>query len=133
MKDGESNVLPAALEASGKSRIYILDTGIYAESGDFCGRVKPGWTAGDASFAGSPWWPGGIIPPGADTSHCSSMMDHGTHVASCAGGFLFGIARKVEIVSVQVLDCSGGASMEVCDAAIEVHPCALDGGAGTRC
>jgi len=68
---------------------YVIDTGINYSHTDFGGRAKPGF---DAVTAG-----GGAV----------DCYGHGTHVAGTIGGTAFGVAKKVTLVGVRVLDCSG--------------------------
>jgi aqualysin 1 len=68
---------------------YILDTGIRASHNQFGGRVGAGFTA---------------IDDGRGTNDCD---DHGTHVAGTIGGATYGVAKRVRLVPVRVLDCSG--------------------------
>ena len=67
---------------------YIIDTGINSSSADFTGRLGTGADFVDAD------------PP--DDCH-----GHGTHVAGTVGGTTYGVAKKVTIVAVRVLDCFG--------------------------
>jgi subtilisin family serine protease len=69
---------------------YVIDTGIYASHADLGGRVaKSGFTA----FKGR-----------TGTADCNG---HGTHVAGTIGGTTYGVAKKVMLVPVRVLDCGG--------------------------
>ncbi len=70
---------------------YIIDTGINSGSSDFTGRLGTGNDFVDAN------------PP--DDCH-----GHGMHVAGTVGGTKYGVAKKVTIVAVRVLDCSGNGS-----------------------
>jgi subtilisin family serine protease len=72
---------------------YILDTGIRYAHSEFGGRAVKG-----ADFAS------GSKGTGAD---CDG---HGTHVAGTVGGKTYGVAKKVNLVSVRVLDCRGSGS-----------------------
>ena len=72
---------------------YILDTGIRASHKQFGGRVDAGFTA---------------IDDGRGTNDCD---DHGTHVAGTVGGSTFGVAKRVRLVPVRVLDCSGSGAI----------------------
>ncbi|MFE0687647.1 S8 family serine peptidase [Streptomyces xiamenensis] len=68
--------------------IYVVDTGIRHSHSDFGGR---------ASFGYDYWNQGGADGNG-----------HGTHVASTAAGTAYGVAKQADLVSVRVLDNSGG-------------------------
>ncbi|CCH31996.1 S8 family peptidase [Actinosynnema sp. NPDC047251] len=68
---------------------YILDTGIDHGHREFGGRAKPGFDA---------------VDDGQDGADCHG---HGTHVAGTVGGTTYGVARKVSLVGVRVLDCDG--------------------------
>ena len=72
---------------------YILDTGILPGHVDFGGRVSGGYTA----FA-----------DGNGTSDCNG---HGTHVAGTVGGATWGVAKKVALVPVRVLGCTGSGTL----------------------
>ena len=69
---------------------YIIDTGIRFSHSEFEGRASFGFDA----FGGS----------GADGN------GHGTHVAGTVGGKTYGIAKKVNLVAVRVLNNSGSGS-----------------------
>ncbi|MFD8207115.1 S8 family peptidase [Streptomyces sp. NPDC059695] len=66
---------------------YIIDTGIAFGHPEFGGRARPGFDA---------------IGDGRNGADCNG---HGTHVAGTVGGTTFGVARKVNLVSVRVLGC----------------------------
>ncbi|KAF8973400.1 hypothetical protein BGZ46_009930 [Entomortierella lignicola] len=70
---------------------YVIDTGIYVDHSDFGGRATLG-----ANF----------ITGSANTDE----NGHGTHVAGTIGGTNYGVAKKVNIVGVKVLDASGAGS-----------------------
>jgi len=70
-------------------RAYVVDTGIRATHTDLGGRVSQGFTA---------------ISDGRGTSDCNG---HGTHVAGTIGGRTYGVAKRVTLVPVRVLDCNG--------------------------
>lgn len=68
---------------------YIIDTGIDYDHSEFGGRAEPGFDA---------------VDDGRDGADCNG---HGTHVAGTVGGNTFGVARRVNLVSVRVLGCDG--------------------------
>jgi subtilisin family serine protease len=68
---------------------YVIDSGIRINHKQFGGRAAYGWDfAGDDRFA----------------DDCDG---HGTHVAGTLGGSTYGVAKKVRLVAVRVLDCTG--------------------------
>ena len=71
---------------------YVIDTGILSTHDDLDGRVTSSYTA---------------ISDGNGTEDCNG---HGTHVAGTIGGTQYGIAPKVNLVAVRVLDCNGSGS-----------------------
>ncbi|MET9606393.1 S8 family peptidase [Streptomyces sp. NPDC006512] len=71
---------------------YILDSGIDFQHPEFAGRVRAGFDA---------------IGDGRNGADCNG---HGTHVAGTVGGTTFGVARKVNLVSVRVLGCDNRGS-----------------------
>ncbi|KAF8980277.1 subtilisin-like serine protease [Entomortierella lignicola] len=70
---------------------YVVDTGVYAGHSEFGGRATFG-----ANF----------ISGSANTDE----NGHGTHVSGTIGGTTYGVAKKVNIVGVKVLDASGSGS-----------------------
>ncbi|KAG0351827.1 putative subtilase-family protease [Gamsiella multidivaricata] len=79
-------------EAAGEGiTAYVVDTGVYAEHEEFEGRATLG-----ANFI--------------DGSEDTDENGHGTHVSGTIGGASYGIAKKVNIVGVKVLDASGSGS-----------------------
>ncbi|KAF9280812.1 subtilisin-like serine protease [Mortierella alpina] len=70
---------------------YVVDTGINAAHKDFGGRASMG-----ANF----------IQGSANTDE----NGHGTHVAGTIGGASYGVAKKVRLVGVKVLDARGSGS-----------------------
>ena len=71
---------------------YIIDTGILTTHYEFRGRAYAIYDALD--------------PEGAGVD-CNG---HGSHVAGIVGGRTFGVAKKVRLFSVRVLDCQGTGS-----------------------
>ncbi|GHC56483.1 S8 family peptidase [Streptomyces cinnamoneus] len=72
--------------------VYVMDTGIDYAHPDFGGRAKNGID---------------LVSVTGNGSDCRTGTGHGTHVAGVVGGATFGVARKVSLVSVRVLDCGG--------------------------
>jgi len=70
---------------------YIIDTGILLTHVDFA--------TGRAS------WGGNFVDARNEDCH-----GHGTHVAGTVGGVIHGVAKKVTLVAVKVLDCNGSGS-----------------------
>ena len=68
---------------------YIFDSGINFAHDEFGGRATTGFDA---------------ITPGGNAADCNG---HGTHVAGTVGGGTYGVAKKVRLVAVRVLDCNG--------------------------
>ncbi|MFF7585911.1 S8 family peptidase [Kitasatospora purpeofusca] len=66
---------------------YVVDSGIDFNHSEFGGRARAGFDA---------------IGDGRNGADCNG---HGTHVAGTVGGGSFGVARKVNLVSVRVLGC----------------------------
>ncbi|KAF6747229.1 serine protease [Ephemerocybe angulata] len=66
--------------------IYIVDTGVLTTHTEFGGRAKWG-----TSFVGT----------------TTDGHGHGTHCAGTAAGSTYGVAKKANIIAVQVLDSSG--------------------------
>ena len=74
---------------------YVLDTGIHKSHAEFEGRADWSYNAFDAS----------TTPANAEDLH-----GHGTHVAGTVGGKTFGLAKKVNLHAVRVLDDRGSGS-----------------------
>jgi subtilisin family serine protease len=72
---------------------YILDGGIRFSHRDFEGRAVRGVD---------------LIGDGMDGGDCRG---HGTHVAATVGGRTWGVAKKVALVSVRVMDCNGAGTV----------------------
>ncbi|MFN2325403.1 MAG: S8 family serine peptidase [Gemmatimonadales bacterium] len=68
---------------------YIIDTGIQLDHVDFGGRAVTGFDA---------------VTSGGTADDCNG---HGTHVAGTVGGTTWGVAKKVKLHAVRVLDCRG--------------------------
>lgn len=78
---------------------YVVDTGVRADHRELAGRVDPGRT---------------YIGDGRGTEDCNG---HGTHVAGTLAGSDVGVAERVRVVPVRVLDCTGlGLMSDVVDA-----------------
>ena len=73
--------------------VYIIDTGIRTTHSDFGGRAVHGRDTVDNDN---------------DATDCNG---HGTHVASTVGGTTYGVAKKVTLVAVRVLNCSGSGTL----------------------
>lgn len=76
---------------------YIIDTGIRFSHSEFEGRAVPGFDV----FAADPTDP---ILGYTGSGDCEG---HGTHVAGTVGGKTYGVAKKVRLVAVRVLNCVG--------------------------
>jgi subtilisin family serine protease len=72
---------------------YIIDTGINSSSSDFTGRLTLGPNYDDGTTA-------------------EDCHGHGTHVAGTVGGTVYGVAKKVAVVAVRVLDCLGNGNYD---------------------
>jgi subtilisin family serine protease len=66
---------------------YVIDTGIATAHADFGGRAHVAYDA-----------------LGGDGQDCNG---HGTHVAGIVGGATYGVAKRVRLEAVRVMDCSG--------------------------
>jgi subtilisin family serine protease len=66
---------------------YVIDTGIATAHPDFDGRAEVAFDA-----------------LGGDGQDCNG---HGTHVAGIIGGTSYGVAKRVHLEAVRVMDCSG--------------------------
>jgi subtilisin family serine protease len=73
-------------------KAYILDSGIRRTHAQFGTRASHGFTA---------------INDGNGSFDCNG---HGTHVAGTVGSTKYGVAKKVSLVAVRVLDCEGSGS-----------------------
>ncbi len=68
---------------------YVIDTGVKINHAQFGGRASYGY-----DFAGG-------------DRYADDCNGHGTHVAGTIGGSTYGVAKKVKLVAVRVLDCQG--------------------------
>ena len=76
---------------------YVIDTGIRTTHHEFAAvggrsRARVGFDAV------------------TDDRHGQDCHGHGTHVAGIIGGRTYGVAKKVDLVAVRVLDCNGSGS-----------------------
>ena len=69
---------------------YIIDTGIQTSHPDFGGRAAVSYDA-----------------LGGNGQDCNG---HGTHIAGVVGGAKYGVAKRVNLRAVRVLDCNGSGS-----------------------
>lgn len=72
---------------------YIIDTGILPTHNEFTGRASVGFDA---------------VGDGRNGIDCDG---HGTHVAGTVGGVNYGVAKKVSLVAVRVLNCKGSGTV----------------------
>jgi subtilisin family serine protease len=72
--------------------VYIIDTGINFTHGEYNGRAFTGVDE---------------VTVGGTAADCNG---HGSHVSGTVGGTTYGVAKKVKLVAVRVLDCSGSGS-----------------------
>lgn len=79
--------------------VYLVDSGIDYDNPDIAPRARPGFDA----FGGD----------GRDE------LGNGTSMAGIIGGTTYGVAKKVEMVSVKVINAQGGGSIEGLIAGIE--------------
>jgi subtilisin family serine protease len=70
-------------------KAYIIDTGIRFSHSQFGGRAIKGVDE---------------VTSGGSAADCNG---HGTHVAGTVGGSTYGVAKRVTLVAVRVLNCSG--------------------------
>jgi serine protease len=68
---------------------YIIDTGIRLTHQEFSGRMGAGFDA---------------VTSGGNANDCNG---HGTHVAGTVGGTVYGVAKRVTLYPVRVLNCNG--------------------------
>jgi len=70
-------------------RAYVIDSGVRTTHQEFTGRTAAGFSS---------------ITDGNGTADCNG---HGTHVAGTLGGTTYGVAKRVTVIPVRVLDCAG--------------------------
>ncbi len=80
---------------------YVIDTGIRITHLEFGGRARNGYDFVDGD------------------STAQDCNGHGTHVAGTIGGTRFGVAKKVQLVAVRVLDCAGSGDTETVAAGVD--------------
>ncbi|MCA2217697.1 S8 family peptidase [Jidongwangia harbinensis] len=68
---------------------YVIDTGVRIDHVQFGGRATNGYDFTD------------------DDAVAGDCNGHGTHVAGTIGGYSYGVAKRVRLVAVRVLDCRG--------------------------
>lgn len=68
---------------------YVIDTGIRITHSEIAGRARYGYD---------------FVDNDAVAADCNG---HGTHVAGTIGGTHYGVAKRVRLVAVRVLDCAG--------------------------
>lgn len=78
---------------------YVIDTGIAVTHKDFGGRAHVAYDA-----------------LGGNGLDCNG---HGTHVAGILGGTAFGVAKRVRLEAVRVMDCSGRSTTSAVLAGVE--------------
>ena len=69
--------------------VYIIDTGINLTHSEYNGRAFTGVDE---------------VTAGGTAADCNG---HGSHVSGTVGGTTYGVAKKVKLVAVRVLDCAG--------------------------
>ena len=72
--------------------VYIIDTGINFTHTEYNGRAFTGIDE---------------VTAGGTAADCNG---HGSHVSGTVGGTTYGVAKKVKLIAVRVLDCAGSGS-----------------------
>src|SRR5262245_38394352 len=80
---------------------YVIDTGIRFTHSEFGGRAVAGIDE--------------VVPGGT----AADGHGHGTHVAATIGGTTYGVAKGVHLISVRVLDSSGGGTIAAVAAGVD--------------
>ena len=83
------------------TNVYFLDTGIYPDSQDWIGRNVTFMNEGPSRVE-TPYICAG------DANDLGNFSDHGTHVASNAAGWKYGVAKMTAIRPIQVIDGATG-------------------------
>mmetsp|Transcript_14545 Transcript_14545/g.25699 ORF Transcript_14545/g.25699 Transcript_14545/m.25699 type:complete len:885 (+) Transcript_14545:43-2697(+) len=97
--DGDYTIYPGSNEGS-QAHVYVADTGIRYDHVDFEGRAQT--TAEFLSKTGNPT----LCAP--DSTTCGyDVHGHGTHVAGTVGGKTYGVAKKVKLYALKVLNDQG--------------------------
>ena len=108
--------------ASGETvHAYIIDTGVRSSHDEFSGRMGRGYNVA-AAGGGLPGLLGpigsvlgGLLGGGGggdtDPDNTEDCNGHGTHVAGSVGGSRYGVADKVTIHPIRVLDCQGSGAV----------------------
>jgi subtilisin family serine protease len=78
-----------AMDDGDSVHAYVIDTGVRISHSQFGGRASYGYD---------------FVDNDTTAQDCNG---HGTHVAGTIGGATYGVAKKVKIVAVRVLDCDG--------------------------
>jgi len=81
--------------------VYVIDTGIYFSHNEFGGRANNAFD---------------VIDDGQNGDDCNG---HGTQVAATIGGAKYGVAKKVKLHSVRVLNCLGTGTFSQVIAGVE--------------
>ena len=84
---------------AGTVHAYVIDTGILVSHKDFGGRAHVAYDA-----------------LGGDGLDCNG---HGTHVAGILGGTTYGVAKRVRLEAVRVMDCRGRSTTAAVLAGVE--------------
>lgn len=88
----KSNFVSKTATSMSAVNVYVVDTGIWTQHGEFNGRASIGYSLFNSRFG----------------SDCNG---HGTQVASLIGGQTIGIAPGVNLIGVQAMDCDGSGTV----------------------